>query len=380
MKLRRLLAASVAAAIATSAMAIVSFAEDKTFSGKASVQSTGNWWDASEPTLTQLIGDFDPASVKSISVTTDNAAKFLYNYATDKDARTVDIAAGETITITDLLLDPDFYWCAFAVSTDNKSYVANFEWTVTADVAAETPEDTTPEAPEATTPEDTTPETPDATTPEAPAEDEAPAGVDWSAYDADAAAAANEAFTLGGNIDLYAALGDNWNKLAKIDATFVWNPEFGWCGGAGIGGGATLADGTNWISGPEYGCANANADLQAAGTATQTIIDITNTPLATIAGVTAEGVSEFGVLMVQNWWNGTEASAAVKALTFYDADGNVLAELTYDVEAPSAPSAPEDTTTETGKGSPDTGVEGIAVAAGVVALAGAAVVASRKRK
>lgn len=36
--------------------------------------------------------------------------------------------------------------------------------------------------------------------------------------------------------------------------------------------------------------------------------------------------------------------------------------------------------TETGKDSPDTGVEGIAAVAGVVALAGAAVVASRKRK
>lgn len=39
-----------------------------------------------------------------------------------------------------------------------------------------------------------------------------------------------------------------------------------------------------------------------------------------------------------------------------------------------------DNTTDTGKDSVDTGVEGIAAAAGVVALAGAAVVASRKRK
>lgn len=39
-----------------------------------------------------------------------------------------------------------------------------------------------------------------------------------------------------------------------------------------------------------------------------------------------------------------------------------------------------DTNTDANKGNPDTGVAGVAVAAGVVALAGAAVVASRKRK
>ena len=42
--------------------------------------------------------------------------------------------------------------------------------------------------------------------------------------------------------------------------------------------------------------------------------------------------------------------------------------------------AKNDTKTDDTKGSPDTGVAGVAVAAGVVALAGAAVVVSRKRK
>ena len=363
MKLRRILAASVAAAIATSAMAIVSFADASVAnSGSVTVKSTGGWWDQSDISMADLLGDVDPATVTKIVVTTDNAAAIQWN---NPEYQKVDLAAGGTLEITDAVLDAEFYFVSFAVSSGDTSYSATINWDVYADAAS------APATPETTTPEDTA--------------TDAPAEVDWSAYKAEDAKAANEAFTLGGNIDLYAALGDNWNKLAKIDATFVWNPEFGWCGGAGIGGGATLADGTNWIAGAEYGCANANADLQAAGTATQTIIDITATPLATIAGVTDDGVSEFGVLMVQNWWNGTEAGAAVKALTFYDAEGNVLAEYTYDVETPWASTegttTPEDTTgTEAGKGSSDTGVEGIAAVAGVAALAGAAVVIARKRK
>lgn len=48
---------------------------------------------------------------------------------------------------------------------------------------------------------------------------------------------------------------------------------------------------------------------------------------------------------------------------------------TADAEAPA-----DDTNADAGKGNPDTGVAGVAVAAGVVALAGAAVVVSRKRK
>lgn len=212
----------------------------------------------------------------------------------------------------------------------------------------------------------------------------------WDAYDADAMAALNEEFQLGvtDQIDIYDLVGDDWANLAKVEATFVWTDlAAGWCGGGGIGGGAVLADGSNWLSGPEFGAANANAALVGDGTATQTVIDITENPLTTIATVDEEtGDVSFGKIFIQNWWNGVESGAQVAAITAYDADGNVIGEITYDVDAPEAPAdetpavdtqAP---TTDNKGGSPDTGVAGVAAAAGIVALAGVAVVASRKRK
>ena len=56
------------------------------------------------------------------------------------------------------------------------------------------------------------------------------------------------------------------------------------------------------------------------------------------------------------------------------ADDNAADAATVDAEAPA------DNAADANKGNPETGVAGVAVAAGVVALAGAAVVASRKRK
>ena len=220
-------------------------------------------------------------------------------------------------------------------------------------------------------------------------DDEAALEPDWDSYDADAMAKMNEEFVLGGNIDIYAAVGDAWADIAKIEADFIWTPGLGgWCGGAGIGNGATLADGTAWISGPEYGAANANSKYEPDGKATQTLIDLSATPLATIATVGEDGVTAFGQLMVQNWWNGTEAGAQVAAIRFLDADGNVINELTYAVDAPAA----DDTTTEapstgdvdaetdSSKGSPDTGVEDVAVVAGLAIVAAGAVLVSKKRK
>ncbi len=64
-------------------------------------------------------------------------------------------------------------------------------------------------------------------------------------------------------------------------------------------------------------------------------------------------------------------------------DATVDATVDTTVDAATADAADDTTTntnTDANKGNPDTGVAGVAVAAGVVALAGAAVVASRKRK
>ncbi|MDE7192660.1 MAG: NPXTG-anchored protein [Oscillospiraceae bacterium] len=187
-------------------------------------------------------------------------------------------------------------------------------------------------------------------------------------------------------IDLYAVLGEDIYNLAKVDATFTWTAGTGWCGGAGLGNGAVTENGDTWLGGPEYGCANANADLVDAGTATQTILDITDNAIVEAASVNEDGETSFAALFVQNWWNGAEAGAQLTMLSFTDADGNVLGELTWGEEA-SEPTDSSDTNTNTttpaqtdSKGSPDTGVAGVAAVAGVAVLAGVAVVVARKRK
>ncbi len=386
MKLRRILAASTAAVIAAAAMSVVSFADaEVAFSNSVTVTSTGNWWDQADLTMEQVFGDVDPEDVTKVVVTVDNAASVQWNNSA-KEYQKVDAKAGDKVEITDFNIDEDDgFFFSMAVSSNDTSYKATFSWDVYAEVAAvEDPVVDEPVADEPIAEEPVDDETPDVI---APAPDDTETGaieIDWTQYDAEAKQAMNEEFVFGTttDIDLYALLGDNWADLAKIEGTFVWSDlEAGWCGGGGIGGGAVAADGSTWISGPEYGAANANADLVGLGTATQTIVDITENPLTAIATVDEEtGETSFGVLMVQNWWNGVESGAQVAAITAYDADGNVIGEIKYDVATPESPVVDTDNTTDTGKDSVDTGVEGIAAVAGVVALAGVAVVASRKRK
>ena len=64
--------------------------------------------------------------------------------------------------------------------------------------------------------------------------------------------------------------------------------------------------------------------------------------------------------------------------TLYAADGSVIK--TVNVRGGDDAAGSTDGATDENKNSADTGVEGVAVAAGAVALAGAAVIASRKRK
>ncbi len=253
----------------------------------------------------------------------------------------------------------------------------------TLDGAAETPAEPTPEPEPAPEPEPTPEPEPE---PETPAEPEAPADDIMAGYDADAMAALNADFQFGVNdqIDIYALVGDNWADLAKVEGTFIWSDlEAGWCGGGGIGGGAVLADGSNWLSGPEYGAANANAAVVGDGVATQTIIDITENPMTAVATVDEEtGDVAYGKIFVQNWWNGVESGAQLAVITAYDADGNVIGEIEYmDVPEAQEPAAdPEPEAPAGDKTSPDTGVAGVAAVAGIAALAGVAVVVSRKRK
>ena len=86
------------------------------------------------------------------------------------------------------------------------------------------------------------------------------------------------------------------------------------------------------------------------------------------APIDAAGLSFDDTLSVTFTVSGTGMGDAAAS------DDNAADAATVDAEAPA------DNAADANKGNPETGVAGVAVAAGVVALAGAAVVASRKRK
>lgn len=204
--------------------------------------------------------------------------------------------------------------------------------------------------------------------------------VDWTLYDEAAAIENNENFELGGKIDLYAALGDDWDKFTKVEADFTWDAGTGWCGGAGIGGGATLADGTAWISGAEFGAANANEGVVNDGKVTQTIIDMNGETLATIATANDDGTTSFGEMQVQKWWNCDEANAKVTAIRFIDAAGTVVKELKYGDNAVVVDSGNVAAATDTSKENPATGVADVAAVAGLAVVAAGTAIVAKKRK
>lgn len=204
----------------------------------------------------------------------------------------------------------------------------------------------------------------------------------WDSYDAAAMKEMNDNFELGGKLDLYAILGDNWSNFTKVEADFAWTPGEKWCGGAGIGGGADIFDGSGWISGPEFGAANANEGVAGDGMVTQTIIDLGGENLAQIAAINDDGTVSFGELQVQNWWNGVEAGAKVKAIRFLDASGKVIATWAPAAaeETPVAVTGDVSAATTTSKDSPATGVADVAAVAGLAVVAAGAFVVAKKRK
>jgi|GEM_PF-2713908 len=207
-----------------------------------------------------------------------------------------------------------------------------------------------------------------------------------SMYDAEAAAKNNANFELGGKIDLLAALGADWDKFTKVEADFTWTPGTGWCGGAGIGGGADVEGGSGWISGPEFGAANANEGVVNDGKATQTIIDLEGKHLSQVAALNEDGTVSFGEMQIQKWWNCDEANAKILAIRFLGDDGSVIAELKAPVTEEAAPVAEVAVTTgdvaaaTDSKGNPDTGIADVAAVAGLAVVAGGAIVISKKRK
>ncbi len=206
-------------------------------------------------------------------------------------------------------------------------------------------------------------------------------------YNKSAAHEKNLAFKFGqGTIDLYDAVGDDWDKLAKIEIDFTWTPGEKWCGGCGIG--AAVINGETWAMGPEIGAANANEALAPDGKATQVVLDITDTPITNIASYDEKtGVVSFGELQIQDWWNGAAAGVKVEKIRFLAADGSTISELDYTdktdgdlVYAPNPTAGDVNGATDSSKGSPDTGVADVAAVAGLAVAAAGAFVLSKKRK
>ena len=410
MKLRKLIAAASAATVAASALAVVSSAAVLTIKSKGGETPPNNiyWTPVDESVKYEKITAINVAVTAATNGNFSVGAKDSSDKWTQKDANFT--AGTTTVTLEiegvgpsdDGMVMVGVWWMndASEMTIDYVEYVdkkgkvlAKYD-----SVAAEKPAETEPAEtePAETEPVETEPvetepvEEPVETEPtEEPVDEptEEPVDepeVDWDAYDLDAAVAANEAFKFGEDqtIDLYAVLGDDLYDLNKVEATFTWDAGTAWCGGAGLGGGIVLDNGATWTAGPEYGAANANEIYVNDGVVTQTIIDLGDASIDQIATVGDDGVTSFGALFVQNWWNGVEANAQLASLTFYNADGDVIGELVYsEVEAPAEkPAEDSNTTPADDKGNPDTGVEGVAVVAALAAVAGAAFVISRKRK
>lgn len=200
-------------------------------------------------------------------------------------------------------------------------------------------------------------------------------------------------------IDIAKALGDDFGSIGKITATFKWGND-PWNGTMNVNG-ITLEDGTSisWSSCGEIGNLNENLHLQDEDIHeyTFTAFDAKDSsPIVELKSFGATGeISAYGVLNfgLYGIYGDEKDYPDVSNITFYNKDGEVIKSFDYetaydnsDVSAETdetvsaADNAAEAVTEAPAKGSPDTGVEDVAVVAGVALTAAAAVVLSRKRK
>lgn len=205
----------------------------------------------------------------------------------------------------------------------------------------------------------------------------------------------NAEFTFPGTIDIAQAVGEDFGDIAKITATFKWGE--GWNGSANLEG-LELADGkyTNWVDSGEIGTTNDYQFISDEGLTEYTyeLFDLSENPITGLKAIGSTGeIAGYGCIRFNSWWNGDEnAAPEISNITFYNSDGEVVASLdyktSYDKAETDAPSTdtPADTVVDTdapsaadGKDSVDTGVEGIAAAAGLAAVAGGALLLSKKR-
>lgn len=383
MKLRKVLSAFAAAAVVASAISTSSFAA--TFNGSHTMKD-GSWWTQdvimgveSGIPVSNLIGDLDPSSVTSITFTSDTTFIVGYN-AADGSWFQSDNSGVKEFTATNVLLesftdaagdkhDPYLHLCIS--KGDNVDYTIN--WTVNAtDAPAE------PETPAEPTAEPETPAEPTVeaeTTAEATAEVDATVEVSVEATDEveePADVDVNEYFD-GSTVYLVTDDGSaNYVDASGVDLTSIYGVKFNvtfnddeladddvWVGG-GVG---ANSNSTGWEQ-HEWGKASGEKEITP-DFENGTITWFKGEPIFTDA-------EEYAQLWIQTW-GGTVTVDSVELL-YADYEDDTAVDATADAETPADDAASAD------KGNPDTGVAGVAVAAGVVALAGAAVVVSRKRK
>lgn len=404
MKLRRFLGAFAAATVAVSAISVSSFAA--TFSGSHKIADS-SWWtqdvimgvEQGIP-VSNLIGDLDPANVTSITFT-GNTAFFVGYNTVDGTWFQTDPAVNE-YTATNVLLesftdaagekhDPYLHICLS--KGDGVQY--KIEWTVEAKDAAPVEDTKDDEKADETAPAEPTEETADVAsedTSDAASEDvssEETADVsseDVSSEDVSSEetaednsaweeAVANASKDIADYLDVNAS---NKTLFLKYD-----DGKVGYADAAGIDIASItgvkfhvtfdeleVADESVWIGGGIGANSNSTSWLQNEwGRNEKPIIpDFEN---GTITWDNGAPIFSADDKYAQLWvcsWGGSFAVDSVELL-FAD-NGDASADDTKT----------DDTKTDDTKGSPDTGVAGVAVAAGVVALAGAAVVVSRKRK
>lgn len=225
----------------------------------------------------------------------------------------------------------------------------------------------------------------------------------------------NDDFCYAGDstvIDIAQAVGEDFGSIGTITAAFKWGELCLWNGNVTVTG-VTDEDGNtiSWYQeNGEIGNLNDFAFLSEDGVTeyTYTLYSDASPAITDLIAIGSTGeISGYGALEFGFWGQYAEETSdmpEVSNISFYDKDGELIAELNYETsydEAEAEISSEEESTEETpvdtaqadddtaadnaansdsGKGSPDTGAEGIAVAGGIAAMAAAAVIVSKKRK
>ena len=199
-------------------------------------------------------------------------------------------------------------------------------------------------------------------------------------------------------IDIAEAVGDDFDNIGKITATFKWGTNGYWNGCADLSG-CTLADGSGvvWTRSPELGNVNDNHYLmdEEKMENTYVLFDYSENPITglSLIGNTGE-LAGYAALTFGFWGQDEDPNPAISNVSFYDKDNQLIASLDYDtpydtadtadaeIAEDSADAVTEDTSAVTApdKGNPDTGAAGAAAFIGAAAAAGVGAFMSRKRK